>query len=81
MAKKDNDLNMQTAAASLRVSEASHRDSAAMKALAEDSGRIALATSRDSSLMRIIAILTLVFLPPTFTAVSHMVCHLDIIPP
>lgn len=40
--------------------------------LSEDSKQIALATSQDSALMRIIAILTLVYLPATFTAVSEM---------
>jgi hypothetical protein len=71
MAQKDNALNNQLANASLRVSEASYRDSTAMKSLAEDSKHVLLATSRDSSMMCIIAILTLAFLPPTFTAVSE----------
>lgn len=70
MSQKNNALNNQLAKASLRISEASYRDSTAMKSLAEDSKHVLLATSRDSSLMCIIAILTLAFLPPTFTAVS-----------
>jgi hypothetical protein len=70
MSQKDNALNNQLAKASLCISEASYRDSTAMKSLAEDSKHVLLATSRDSSLMCIIAILTLAFLPPTFTAVS-----------
>jgi hypothetical protein len=69
MAQKDNALNMQTAEASLNLSRASFRDSAAMIAIAEDSKQVALATSKDSSSMFIISALTLIFLPPTFTAV------------
>ncbi|KAJ4292663.1 hypothetical protein N0V90_009326 [Kalmusia sp. IMI 367209] len=68
MAQKDNALNMQTAEASLRISQAAYRDSSTMIILAEDSKQVALATSRDSSSMFIISALTLVFLPPTFTA-------------
>ncbi|KAF1974197.1 hypothetical protein BU23DRAFT_638368 [Bimuria novae-zelandiae CBS 107.79] len=68
MAQKDNALNMQTAEASLNLSRASYRDSATMIAIANDSKQVALVTSKDSSSMFIIATLTLVFLPPTFTA-------------
>lgn len=71
MAQKDNALNMQTAEASLNLSRASFRDSAAMIAIAEDSKQVALATSKDSSSMFIISALTLAFLPPTYTAVSY----------
>lgn len=70
MAQKDNALNVQMAEASLRVAEASYRDSVAMKAIAEDSKQVTIATSRDSSLMSIISVLTLIYLPSTFTAVS-----------
>jgi hypothetical protein len=73
MAQKDNALNMQTAEASLNLSRASFRDSAAMIAIAEDSKQVALATSKDSSSMFIISALTLIFLPPTFTAVRRSV--------
>ncbi|KAJ4358373.1 uncharacterized protein N0V89_002955 [Didymosphaeria variabile] len=71
MAQKDNALNMQTAEASLNLSRASFRDSASMIAIAEDSKQVALATSKDSSSMFIISALTLIFLPPTFTAVCR----------
>ena len=39
--------------------------------LSQDSNEIAAASRRDSSIMRIIAILGMVFLPATFTVVSH----------
>lgn len=70
MAKKDNDINIQIAETSLRVAEASQRDSSAMKAVAEDSKQVALNTSRDSAVMRTIAAVTMLFLPATFVAVS-----------
>ncbi len=47
----------------------SARDNAAMKAIAEDSKNVALLTRLDSTNMRIIAVVTLFFLPGTFTAV------------
>lgn len=39
-------------------------------ALAADSKQIAMATKRDSSAMKTIALLTMIFLPGTFVAVS-----------
>ncbi|OCK84853.1 hypothetical protein K432DRAFT_90907 [Lepidopterella palustris CBS 459.81] len=68
MAQNDNAFNIQTAEASLRVAEASQRDSKATKTIAEDSKLVALATSRDSAAMRTIAAVTILFLPATFTA-------------
>jgi hypothetical protein len=49
-----------------------------MKALAEDSKSVALATARDSAAMRVIAVVTILFLPATFTAVSNLltICSL-----
>ena len=44
-------------------------------AMAKDSNVIAVATRRDSSVMRIIAILGMVFLPATFTAVCYLAGH------
>lgn len=38
--------------------------------LAETSQQVAIATSRDSAIMRVITAVTVVFLPGTFTAVS-----------
>jgi hypothetical protein len=70
--------------ASLSIAEITQQDNAAMKAIAvdskaiaeratavaEDSKMVALATSQDSAAMRIIAVVTIFFLPATFTAVS-----------
>ncbi|KAI4124398.1 MAG: hypothetical protein LQ347_005758, partial [Umbilicaria vellea] len=61
IAQKDNMLMVQLA-------EASRRDNAAITAIAEDSKMVALATSRDSAVMRTIAAVTMLFLPATFTA-------------
>jgi hypothetical protein len=46
------------------------RDSLVNLEVARDSRRIAQASKRDSSAMKTIALLTMVFLPPTFVAVS-----------
>ena len=46
------------------------KDSAHMKAIADEQRRIALAASRDSTSMQVISVITAVFLPATFTAVS-----------
>jgi len=40
--------------------------------LAETSQQVAIATSRDSAVMRVITAVTVVFLPGTFTAVSTL---------
>lgn len=40
-----------------------------MKKVAEDSHQVAILTQRDSGDMRVIAAVTLIFLPGTFTAV------------
>ena len=66
--QRDNRLNIETAAASRRIAEASLQDSAAMKEIAEESKRVAMVARRDSTDMRIIAAVTLVFLSATFTA-------------
>jgi len=41
-----------------------------MKKIAEESEKVALAAAKDSAAMRVIAIATIFFLPPTFVAVS-----------
>ncbi|KAJ9660009.1 hypothetical protein H2201_007114 [Coniosporium apollinis] len=79
IAQKDSALN-------LRVAQASQRDSAAMKAIAEDSKMVALATSKDSAAMRTIAAVTILFLPAIFTAISltflvtHERCRIIVAP-
>jgi Mg2+ and Co2+ transporter CorA len=46
------------------------RDGRVSKAIAETSEQIARESKRDSSAMKTLAVLTTVFLPPTFVAVS-----------
>ena len=53
-------------------------------ALAADSKEIAMATKKDSSAMKAIALLTMIFLPGTFVAVSiqmiyAIICKLSLI--
>jgi hypothetical protein len=67
--QRDNRLNIEIGNASKNIAEASSRDSAAMKAIAEDSKKVALLTRHDSTNMRIITTIPLFFLPGTFTAV------------
>jgi hypothetical protein len=66
--QKDNRLNIETAAASHQIAELSLRHNSAMKDMAEDSRHIAMLTRKDSTDMRIIAVVTLLFLPGTFIA-------------
>ena len=54
---------------STKDSQLSYRATEASLAIAEDSRHIAISTSRDSTDMRIIAVLTLIFLPGAFVAV------------
>ena len=61
--QRDNRLNIEIGDASRKIAEDS-------KKTAEDSKKVALLTRRDSANMRIIAAVTLFFLPGTFTAVS-----------
>lgn len=69
VSQHDNEINYATAVASQRIAEATQRDSAAMKSIAEDSKQVALRTWRDGVDMRIMAAVTLLTLPGTFTAV------------
>ncbi|EXJ66085.1 uncharacterized protein A1O5_10700 [Cladophialophora psammophila CBS 110553] len=66
--QKDNKLNIETAAASQRIAEIGLLHSNAMKDIAEDSRNAAVLTRKDSTDMRIIAVVTLLFLPGTFMA-------------
>lgn len=66
--QRDNRLNIETAAASREIAATGLFHNQAMKVLAEDSRKIAVLTRRDSLDMRIIAAVTLVFLPGTFMA-------------
>ena len=51
--------------------QASKQDSADMRAMAQDTKIMTLATLQDSAEMRTIAAVTIVFLPGTATAVSN----------
>jgi hypothetical protein len=44
------------------------KDNAALKTISEDQKRIALVATHDSASMRVISVITTVFLPATFTA-------------
>ena len=48
------------------------KDNAELKKISVNQANVALAASRDSAAMRIIAAITTVFLPATFTAVRQM---------
>jgi Mg2+ and Co2+ transporter CorA len=63
MAAKDARTNLSLAETSTIIAEASKEDSAVMRTIALD-------TQRDSSAMKTISILGMVFLPGTFIAVS-----------
>jgi hypothetical protein len=47
------------------------RDNAALMTISEDQKRIALAAKQDSAAVRVISVITIVFLPATFTSVSY----------
>ncbi|GAB7356991.1 hypothetical protein MBLNU459_g7825t2 [Dothideomycetes sp. NU459] len=68
IAQRDNETNLRTAQASHRIAEASQRDSAMMRDISEDSKQVALRTWRDSTDMRMMAVVNLFTLPGTFTA-------------
>lgn len=63
MARSDN-LTMKA------IAELSRQDSKFMLQIAEDSRAVALATARDNAAMRVIATITILFLPATFTSAS-----------
>lgn len=48
------------------------RDNAALMTISEDQKRIALAAKQDSTAVRVISAITIVFLPATFTSVSYI---------
>ena len=55
----------------LAIAENSSRDNQLMLQIAQDSKAVAVSTARDSAAMRAIAAVTILFLPPTFIAVSN----------
>ncbi|KGO48624.1 Mg2+ transporter protein, CorA-like/Zinc transport protein ZntB [Penicillium expansum] len=54
--------------AMLNLSELSRRDAKLMIEIARDSRSVALSTARDSASMKVLAVVTVLFLPATFTA-------------
>ena len=52
------------------IAELSRRDTELMVQVAKDSRTVAVATAQDSASMQVIAAVTILFLPATFTAVS-----------
>lgn len=58
--------------AMLNLGKLSRYDAKLMIEIARDSRSVALSTARDSASMRILAIVTILFLPATFTAVSNV---------
>ncbi|KIW04406.1 hypothetical protein, variant [Verruconis gallopava] len=73
MGQKDNYLNLRTANVSLKIAEMSREDNLQMKKIAES-------TARDSTDMRSIAMLTMIYLPPTFTATFFSTSFFDFSP-
>jgi hypothetical protein len=65
MAQKDAKVNIELALNSAAIAKASKEDSAVMR-------QIAIETKRDSSAMKTIALLGMIFLPGTFVAVSQL---------
>lgn len=71
VSQRDNEISYITAVASQRIAEATLEDAVVMKQLAEDSKTIAVRTGRDGVDMRITALVSMMTLPGTFTAVDH----------
>ena len=67
-----NFVNQRDSHVNIQLAELSLHDSSVMRSIALDSNKVALLTRRDSTDMRIIAAVTLFFLPPTFIAVGHL---------
>jgi Mg2+ and Co2+ transporter CorA len=63
MVQKDAKVNIELASSSAKIARASKDDSAVMR-------QIAIETKRDSSAMKTIAVLGMIFLPGTFVAVG-----------
>jgi hypothetical protein len=70
IAQQDNATNIEIARDSRKLAAASKRDSELNIEIARDSKELAAASKRDSAAMKIIAVLTTVFLPGTFISVS-----------
>lgn len=67
-----NFVNQRDSHVNIQLAELSLHDSSVMRSIALDSNKVALMTRRDSTDMRIIAAVTLFFLPPTSIAVRYL---------
>ncbi|KAF5126292.1 hypothetical protein E5D57_000189 [Metarhizium anisopliae] len=84
IASQDSSTNIEIAQSSREIAEQSHKENGAMRSLAElgrqdnelmiqiarDSRAVALAAAQDSAAMQVIAAVTMLFLPATFTATT-----------
>ncbi|GAW25031.1 putative Mg2+ transporter -like Zinc transport protein [Rosellinia necatrix] len=91
IASQDNLTNIEIARASHNIAEGSHRETEAMRIIAElshrdnelmiqvakDSRAVAVATAQDSAAMQVIAAVTILFLPATFTATFFSMTFFD----
>ena len=84
IAQRDNSLSIQLAESSLQISEATRSDNLAMKTIAENSRIIAeeskivaMESLRKNDAMRSIAVVTMLFLPPTFIATLFSTSFFD----
>ena len=71
ISQRDTRLATATAGDICRVAQSLRADTKIMLGIAGASQDIALSTRRDGSDMRVIAVVTLLFLPATFTAVNQ----------
>jgi hypothetical protein len=71
IAQKENALNKKIAESSLRVAEATQRENSEMKLLSEEMKALAVSALRENISMRFLQVITMLFLPATFVAVSH----------
>ncbi|KAK3988827.1 putative Mg2+ transporter-like zinc transport protein [Cladorrhinum sp. PSN332] len=91
IASKDTSTNIEIARASRDIAEENHRESEAMRTIAElsrrdsklmvqvakDSRTVAVAAAQDSASMQVIAAVTILFLPATFTATFFSMTFFD----
>jgi hypothetical protein len=71
IAQKENALNKKIAESSLRVAEATQKENSEMKLISEEMKTLAISALRENSSMRFLQVITMLFLPATFVAVSH----------
>jgi hypothetical protein len=70
ISQRENRLARTTAGHIRGITKSLQADNAVMRCIAEDSKALALSSRHDGADMRLIAVVTLLFLPATFIAVS-----------